>query len=353
VVKTYMPPLPEYTAYLQQIWDRNHVTNNGPVSKELESKLAAKLGVKHLEYVTNGTVALQLAIQALQLKGEVITTPYSYVATTNSILWENCTPVFVDIDPDSLCIDSQKIREKITDKTSAIMATHVYGGSCDVEGIATIAKAHELKVIYDGAHAFGVKVKGKSIFEYGDISTLSFHATKVFHTVEGGAVITNDLDLCEKVFLSKTFGHRMDDYQMAGINGKNSELHAAIGLCNLKVIDKIIQGRKGIFELYSKLLEPLPIKTLKIADGVEHNYAYYPTVFSDHEKMMEVKSALETENIFPRRYFFPSLNKLSFLKGESCPVSESISGRVLCLPLYHDLEKAQVERIAKIIKSCY
>lgn len=353
VVKTYLPPLSEYVSHLQQIWDRNWVTNNGPVAQALEEKLEAHLSVAHLQFVTNGTVALQLAIKALDLSGEIITTPYSYVATTNSILWENCTPIFVDIDPVTLCIDADLIASKITDKTSAILATHVYGIPCDVAAIDTIAVSHDLKVIYDGAHAFGVEVGGKSIFDYGTVSTVSFHATKIFHTIEGGAVITNDAELSEKVFLLKTFGHRVDEYYMAGINAKNSELHAAIGLCNLNIINYLISERKSIFEKYEKLLEDLPIQILRIDSNNTHNYAYFPVIFNNHEKMMQVKNALEQENIFPRRYFYPSLNKLPFLSGESCPVSERISESVICLPFYHDLKDDDVIRIASIIKGCY
>jgi len=353
VVKTYLPPLDEYVGYLQQIWDSNWVTNNGPISQALESRLEQYLGVPHLQYVTNGTVALQLAIRALDLKGEIITTPYSYVATTNSIIWENCTPVFVDIDPNSLCIDAGQIDSKLTDKTSAILATHVYGVACDVNAIGAIADKHGLRVIYDGAHAFGVEVDGRSIFSYGTISTLSFHATKIFHTIEGGAVVTEDAELSEKVFLSKTFGHRMDEYHMAGINGKNSELHAAVGLCNLNHIDYVINERKSIFDRYKKELEHLPLRTLTMAANSKHNYAYFPVVFENHKKMMQVKKALESKDIFPRRYFYPSLNKLSFVSGESCPVSEKISESVLCLPFYHDLKEDEITRIVDITKTCY
>ncbi|MGB6150349.1 MAG: DegT/DnrJ/EryC1/StrS family aminotransferase [Pricia sp.] len=353
VVKTYLPPLHEYFKYLQQVWDSNHVTNNGPIATELEKRLTDHLGVSHLQYVTNGTVALQLAIKALGLTGEIITTPYSYVATTNSILWENCTPVFVDIDPKTFCIDPKKIEAKITEKTSAILATHVYGVPCDVAEIERIANGRNLKTVYDGAHAFGVKVDGKSIFEYGTISTVSFHATKIFHTIEGGAVITNDAELAEQVFLLKTFGHRNDDYYMAGINGKNSELHAAIGLCNLNTIDYIIRERKTIFERYSSLLSHLPIKTLQISAENEHNYGYFPVVFENHKTMMKVKTALEHQNVISRRYFYPSLNQLPYIAGESCPVSEKISDSVLCLPFYHDLSTENLERIAEIIATCF
>ncbi len=319
----------------------------------LEGKISDYLGVSHLEYVSNGTVALQIAINALGLKGEIITTPYSYVATTNSILWQNCKPVFADIDPKSLCIDPHRIESLINDNTTGIMATHVYGVACDVDAISAIASHHGLKVIYDGAHAFGVRLKGKSIFKYGDITTASFHATKIFHTIEGGAVVSKDKHISEKVFLSKTFGHRADEYLMAGINGKNSELHAAIGLCNLKVIDQVITARKAVHEQYERLLRDLPIQRLNIEDNERHNYAYYPVIFENHDKMAAVKAALEVNNIFPRRYFYPSLNKLPFLNGEACPISESISERVLCLPFYHDLAPESVECISKIIKDCF
>ena len=355
VVKTYLPPLNEYVHFLQQIWDSNHVTNNGPLAKELEKRLEDHLKVPHLQYVTNGTIALQLAIKALGLTGEIITTPYSYVATTNSILWENCTPVFVDIDPETMCIDAQKIRARITDRTSAILATHVYGIPCDVAEIDKISKEYDIKTIYDGAHAFGVEIDGKSIFEFGTLSTVSFHATKIFHTVEGGAVITTDAELAEHVFLLKTFGHRNDDYYMAGINGKNSELHAAVGLCNLRVIDAVIHQRKALFELYCSSLARLPIRTLQLSIDKrnKHNYAYFPVIFENHETMMNVKTALESQNIFPRRYFHPSLNKLPHTSGEDCPVSEKISDCVLCLPFYHNLSVSNLERIAETIASCF
>jgi len=353
VVKTYLPPLIDYVEYLHSIWERNWVTNNGPVTQALEKNLEAHLKVAHLQYVTNGTVAIQLAIKALNLTSEIITTPYSYVATTNSIIWENCDPVFVDINPESMCIDANKIAAKITEKTSAILATHVYGIPCDVIAIEKIAKENGLKVIYDGAHAFGVEVNGRSIFEYGTLSTVSFHATKIFHTIEGGAVITQDPELSEKVFLLKTFGHRMDKYHMVGINGKNSELHAAIGLCNLNIVNFHIQERKIIFELYKDLLDYLPLKTLNINPANKHNYAYFPVIFENHSKMIQVKTALELENIFPRRYFYPSLNKLPFISDESCPISEKISESVLCLPLYYELKRKDVMRIAETIKGCY
>ena len=350
VTKTYLPPLEVYQRYLQDIWQCGWVTNNGPLVQDLESKLQAYLDVPHVQYVTNGTVALQLAIRALSLSGEVITTPYSYVATTTAILWENCTPVFVDIDPNSLCIDPDLIEASITENTRAILATHVYGLPCAVEKIAALAKKHNLKVIYDAAHAFGVKVKGRSIYHYGDLSTASFHATKIYHTIEGGAVMTSDAELSERVFLDKAFGHRADTYYQAGINGKNSEFHAAMGLCNLLTVDHIIEQREKLFHLYHDQLYDLPVKLLRIPDGVAFNYAYFPVIFSSYAEMQRVKQALEEENIYPRRYFYPSLNQLPYHKGEACPISEDISQKVLCLPFYQQLEQRDVERITAIIR---
>ncbi len=350
VTKTYLPPQERYNQYLEEIWQQGWITNNGPIVQKLERNLETYLGVKHLQYVTNGTIALQLAIRAFELTGEIITTPYSYIATTSSILWENCTPVFVDIDGKSLCIDANLIEAQITNKTSAIMATHVYGLPCEVEKIGAIAKRYNLKVIYDGAHAFGVKINGTSIYQYGDVSTASFHATKLFHTIEGGAVITQNSELSEKLFLSKAFGHRAEEYYQVGINGKNSEFHAAMGLCNLPMVDSIIGQRKAIFERYAALLSGLPVRILQIDKNITYNYAYFPVIFETHDDMLKVKAALEQENIFPRRYFYPSLNRLPFREGEACPVSEDISQKVLCLPFYHQLAQQDVQRIALIIR---
>ena len=351
VTKTYMPPLEQYQRYLEGIWQRAWVTNNGPLAQQLEARLQDHLGVPFVQYVTNGTVALQLAIRALGLEGKVITTPYSYVATLNAILWENCEPVFVDIAPNTLCINADLIEAQIDEDTSAILATHVYGYPCDVEKIATLAKKYDLKVIYDGAHAFGVEVGGQSIFRYGDLSTVSFHATKLFHTIEGGGVMTNNSALSEKIFLYKAFGHRADDYQYASINGKNSEFHAAIGLCNLPTIDQVIDQRRTIFQRYQDLLYGTSVRILQPRDSIRYNYAYFPVILSSHESMLRVKAALEADRIFPRRYFYPSLNQLPYHQGATCPVSEDITERVLCLPFYHELASEDVERVALIVKN--
>jgi len=354
VTKTYLPEREEYGSYLDRIWKSGIVTNNGQLVTEFEEKIQDFLQSPNLHFVANGTIALQLAIKALQLNGEIITTPYSYVATTTSILWENCNPIFVDINQDDFCINADLIEERITEKTTAILATHVYGIPCDVFKIEKIAKKHDLKVIYDGAHAFNVNIQGKSIFNYGDIATLSFHATKIFHTIEGGALFTSNKKLFRKIFLQKAFGHQGDNYETIGINAKNSEFHAAIGLCNLKMIEKIIDKRRNLFNFYWENLKELPLQFLKIPDEVSYNYGYFPIVFESKIKMEKAIDCLNNENIFPRRYFYPSLNQLDYLEtSQPCPVSESRSERVLCLPFYHDLEKEDSIRICNIIKRVF
>ncbi|MBK8551305.1 MAG: DegT/DnrJ/EryC1/StrS family aminotransferase [Ignavibacteria bacterium] len=353
VTKTFLPPLEEYTEKLKSIWGTSWVTNQGPLAEELERELKEYLGVKNLLLVTNGTIALQIAIKALDLKGEIITTPYSYVATTTSILWENCTPVFCDIEDKTFCIDPDKIESCITEKTSAILATFVYGFPCDFKKIRSIADKHNLKIIYDGAQAFGVKVGGKSIFNFGDISTVSFHATKLFHTIEGGAIITDDDKLAEKIFLYRAFGHLDDDYFTIGINGRTSEFNAAMGLCNLTRVKDFITERRELSRLYKKFLSDLELKYPQIPENIEYNYSYFPVIFPTEEIMLDAKRKLAENEINPRRYFYPSLNKLPYVNGNNCPVSENIASRVLCLPLYSGLEQATVKLISQIVNKSF
>jgi len=351
VTKPKLPPLDEYVQYLRGIWEREQLTNNGPLVLELEAKLREFLNVQYLWFLSNGTVALQIAIKALNLKGEIITTPFSYVATTSSIVWENCEPIFVDIEPDSLTIDPNLIEDKITESTSAILATHVYGNPCDVLAIQKIANAHNLKVIYDAAHAFGVKYKGSSILEYGDFSTLSFHATKLFHTVEGGAIVTNNPDLAHKASYLRNFGHNgQEEFFGLGINGKNSEFHAAMGLCLLPMVKDIISCRKKISEKYDELLKDIPIAKPKIREYTEYNYSYYPIFFKSEESLLRVRANLNKRGIFPRRYFYPSLSKLPYVSNQHVPVSEDVSRRVLCLPLFLGLEDDKISEISDIIR---
>lgn len=351
VTKSFMPPIKEYEKYIESIYSSGILTNQGPLSIELENKLSSYLEVKNFQYVTNGTIALQLALAALDIDGgEVITTPFSYVATTTSILWERCTPVFVDIEPDNFTIDTNKIEQAITPNTKAIMPVHVFGYACDVEKIQEIADKYNLKVIYDGAHAFASRFKGKSLLSYGDITTCSFHATKLFHTIEGGACIIKDKDVSDKLELQRKFGHFYDDYKCVGINGKQSEFNAAMGLANFPYISKIIAERKRVSDLYDKELSNL-VQRPKQQPELEYNYAYYPVVFRSEADLLKVFDELKKQDIYARRYFWPSLNNLPYLKETNkCPISEDISSRIACLPLYPDLADEDVLRICNIIK---
>jgi len=350
VTKTFLPPIDDYTSYIDKIWENQWITNNGEFVIELEKRLKEYLGVKHLFFVSNGTIALQIAIKALDLKEAIITTPFSYVATVSSIFWENCQPIFADIHPRTFCVSPDAIRKVITPSTSAILATHVYGNPCAVEEIQGIAKKFNLKVIYDAAHAFGVTYKDRSILAYGDISTLSFHATKVFHTTEGGAVITNSDELAHRISYLRNFGHKgHEDFFGLGINGKNSEFHAAMGLCNLKYMDSILSKREYLTGIYNDELEGLPLYQQALPSGVKYNFAYYPVVFETELKLKMTIETLKGENIFPRRYFYPSLNTLNYLEHTNMPVSEDISKRILCLPLFHELKEIEVKRICNLI----
>lgn len=351
VTKSFLPPIEEYQKYLTGIWERVHLTNHGPLVFELEEKLKNYLGVKHLFFINNGTVAIQIAIKAAGLKNDVITTPFSYVATTSSLVWENCNPVFVDIDPDTLCINPDLIEKSITKSTTGILATHVYGNACYVDEIGKIAAKHNLKVIYDAAHAFGVDVNAKSVLNHGDISTLSFHATKIFHTVEGGAVITENDDLAHKISYMRNFGHNgPENFYGIGINGKSSEFHAAMGLCVLNHFEQIKERRKQISSLYDELFKKSDIVRPSPLKNQTYNFSYFPVLFKTEENLLRVKAALNVHNIYPRRYFYPSLNQLDYVTNKPCPVSENVSSRVLCLPLYYELKDEEVRMIAKIIK---
>ena len=350
VTKSYMPPLEEYMKYVNAVFNNAQLTNGGPIVKELEAKLCDYLKIDNIQYVTNGTIALQLALRALDIQdGEVITTPFSYVATTSAIMWEKLKPVYVDIEPDNFTIDPKKIEEKITSKTRAIMPVHVFGYACDVEAIQKIADKHNLKVIYDAAHAFASKYKGKSLASYGDISTLSFHATKLFHTVEGGACVIKDETVKKELDFIKRFGHNGDEHYCLGINAKQSEMHAAMGLAILPHIHEITEKRKQICNLYDSMLQGF-VRRPKVQKDLEYNYSYYPVVFKSESELLRVFEALNREEIYPRRYFYPSLNLLPYHKDyQSCPVSEDISLRIACLPLYPSLNLEDVQRIANII----
>ena len=344
VTKPFQPPLDELNVHLQDIWKSGIFTNNGPKAQRLELELKKYLDVPDLLFLTNGTIALQLAIKALDLKGEIITTPFSYVATTSSIIWEGCTPVFVDIDKETFNIDPTLIEAQITSKTSAILATHVFGNPCDIDAIDIIAKKYNLKVIYDGAHAFGVKYKGESIFNFGDITTCSTHATKLFHTVEGGFVVSKNKDLMKRVAFMRNFGHNGPyDYSEVGINGKNSELHAAVGIVNLKHFKKIKRERGAIYEEYLNNLLRDNIFLQKWNKQSKNNYSYFPVLLNDIVNVEELLLFLNKNDIFPRRYFYPSLSSVElFSKKENTPVSLKVSSQIICLPLYVGLEPSLV-----------
>lgn len=354
VTKTFLPPIDEYTQVLADVWQSGQLTNGGKYVQKLQEQLIDYLKVPYLQYVSNGTVALQLALKTLEYDdGEIITTPFSYVASTSAILWEKFTPVYVDIEVETFCIDPEKIEAAITKKTRAILAVHVFGNPCDVIAIEKIAKKYNLKVIYDAAHAFGVKYQGDSLFNYGDISTCSFHATKLFHTVEGGAVITKDKRTNEEVDLIRRFGHNNDEHYMLGINAKASELHAAMGVVNLNYINHIIMSRRQKYELYLQLLERVSNITFQtIREDTEYNFSYLPIVFNTETDMRIALDKLNAIGVFPRRYFYPSLNTIEYVRlksDASCPVSESIAARILCLPLYVDLNDKDITKICEVI----
>lgn len=351
VTRTYLPDIEEFKRHIEEIWESGWLTNHGPKVLLLESKLKSFLGVKHLFFVNNGTIALQIAIKALGIKGQILTTPFSYVATTSSIVWEGCEPIFVDIDPESLTIDPIEVRKLLNDNIKGILATHVYGYPCAVHELKKIADEFSIPIIYDAAHAFGVTIEDDSVLNFGNISTLSFHATKLFHTIEGGAIITNDDELAHKISYMRNFGHNgQEEFFGLGINGKSSEVNAAMGLINLEFVDTLILERRGLSEVYHDLLTRLNLEVKQPTRRLNYNYSYLPVIFKSEEELLRIKSVLEVNNIFSRRYFYPSLNKLPYVREQSCPVAENVSCRVLCLPLYNGLSEDDVRRICDIIK---
>lgn len=350
VTETYLPPFDEYQAILKKAWDKKWLTNRGVLVNELENKLKSFLEVPHLSLTTNGTLPIQIAIKTLGLTGEIITTPFSYVATTASIVWENCTPIFVDIHPEYFTIDESKIEAAITKKTTAILATHVFGNPCAIDQIEYIAKKYNLKVIYDAAHCFGVNYKGKSIFNYGDVSTCSFHATKIFHTGEGGCWVTNNDELQKKLYYHHNFGHNGPEaFHGLGTNAKMSELQAAMGLAVFNHLPEIFENRKNAVKKYDTLLRNSPLKKFKIRENTDWNYHYYPIVFKTENDLLKAKEKLNSHQIYPRRYFYPSLNTLNYVENKSCPISESIASRILCLPLSSYLENSEIEQIVNLL----
>jgi len=358
VTKSDLPDLEKYVEYLKRIWSSRQLTNDGEFVQLLKTKLEDYLGVKNLVLVANGTLALHLALKALELKGEIITTPFTFSATTNVILWEGLAPVFADIDPETFNIDPKEVEKKITRKTSAILATHVYGNPCDVDELGEIAHKYNLKLIYDAAHAFGVEYKHQSVLNYGDISTLSFHATKVFSTIEGGAVVVKNQELFEKLRLLRNHGIKSEEeVLLPGTNAKMNEFQAVMGLCNLENVDEYIRLRKRLCERYRERLRGTKgVKFQKIIAS-KHNYIYMPVCFKDIKKRDEVYSELIKNAIKPRKYFFPLTVNFDYFKKEGINLVEKydlreaadIANRVLCLPLYPDLEMSVVDDVVNII----
>lgn len=348
--KVYLPPKEEYTQYLDRIWENGWVTNNGELLRTLESRLEDTLGAKHVRVVANGTLALQVGLRALNLTGEVITTSFSYVATTSALIWESgVEPVFADIQPDTFNIDPGDVEDLITDETSAILPTHVFGVPCDVDRLDAIAKAHNLHVMYDGAHAVGTRMGDRSVLLSGDLTAVSFHGTKLFHTVEGGALVTDDDAIAERIDLVRAFGHVGNDHHMSGINAKNSEFHAAMGLCLLPRLPIFIKQRKQRYEQYRRHLQDVPVAFQTLPEGGRYNYAYFPVLFSNPEQMVAVQEHLADNDIHARRYFTPALNQLPYVDAPACPVAESVSRRILCLPFFQEITEEEIARVAAAV----
>jgi dTDP-4-amino-4,6-dideoxygalactose transaminase len=354
VTKTWLPDKKKYYSYIDEIYKNGWVTNNGPLVRELESRLAKFLDVKNIVLVANGTIALEIAYRLLRLSGEVVTTPFSFVATTSSLVSNELKPIFADIDPSTFNLDPDNIESKITPETSAIVPVHVFGNTCEIENIEEIAKKYDLKVIYDAAHAFNIKYKGESVLKHGDVSTLSFHATKLFHTAEGGALIINDDDLLQHARYLINFGiENSESIPELGTNAKMNEFEAAMGLCNLDDIEYILQSRNKIYQIYQNELDGLT-QFQKQNINATQNYGYFPILLDTEKQLKKVELALNEKDIFPRRYFYPSLDTLSYIdRNQYCINSRNISCRILALPIYPGLEMQDqmviIDTIKKVI----
>ena len=348
-----LAPLDEYAEILKSAWESGILTHNGPLVQRLEKELKHHLQVKNLVAVTNGTIAMQMAIRALNVTGEIITTPFTWIATASAIRWERCTPVFVDIDPETLNIDPTKIAEKITDQTTAILPVHVFSNPCDVAAIEAIATKHQLKVIYDGAHAMDVEYEGRNLLEYGDISCVSFHATKLFNTGEGGACVTLDDGLDASLKRIRFFGYNEEKQVVDdGFNGKMTEVHAALGLANLKYLSESKRKRREIFDQYHANLSDLDyIRFQKIIPD-SYNYSYMPIIFDSEKRLLAVFNRLLENKIMARRYFYPSLTEIQCLhRHDSTPISDSIAATILCLPSFNELTTNKIDEICSIIRT--
>jgi len=353
VTKTYLPALEKYQEYVRRIFESGWLTNSGEFTRTLEERLAKYLDVPYVVLVSNGTLALQIAYRLLDIKGQAITTPFSFVATSSSMVWEGMDPVFADIESDSFNISPTNVESVITPSTSAIVAVHVFGNPCNHESLNKISGNHSIPIIYDAAHAFGVQYEGRSVACLGDISTFSFHATKIFHTIEGGAIIVKDKAMYDRAKLLINFGiPGYDQITELGINCKMNEFQAAMGLCILDEIDAIISGRKMIYDRYVDSLSGIKSLTFQFFNPRgTNNYAYSPIVFASENTLLKVKEELNKIGVNPRRYFYPSLEKLNYVKPQVMPVADSISRRILCLPLFADLDWSDQKRIIEVVKA--
>lgn len=361
VTQPDLPPLNEFTEYLQQIWDSKIITNNGPFHQQFEKELKEYLGVKYLSVFANGTLALVTALQALKITGEVITTPFSFVATTHSLWWNNIKPVFVDIEPENFTIDPEKIESAITPQTTAILPVHVYGNPCNLDAIQKIGDTYGLKVIYDAAHAFGVKLNNNSVLNFGDLSVLSFHATKVFNTIEGGAIVCHDEKIKKRIDFLKNFGFA-DEVTVIepGINAKMNELQSAYGLLQLKYVEEYTRKRKMISEFYRQGLSGVNgLRVLYDISGIKHSYSYFPVLVDPQlygESRDDVYKKLRSQNVYSRRYFYPLISQfptyrgLPSAKSENLPIALKVADQVICLPIYPDLDFDVVNFIIDILK---
>lgn len=351
-----LAPLEEYVEILKGVWERGILTHNGPLVQQLEKEICEMLNIDNFVAVSNGTIAIQMAIKALELKGEIITTPFTWIATVSAIKWEGCSPIFCDINPDTLNIDATKIEALVTDKTVAIMPVHVFGNSCDIDAIQAIAQKYNLRVIYDAAHAIGSTYKGKSLMQFGDISATSMHATKLLNTAEGGGCITTNPKLHEKLKRIRFFGHNeAKDIVEDGFNGKMTEVHAALGIANLKYYTRVLNDRKEKYNLYKTFLATVDgLKLQKTQTFSEPNYSYFPVIFETEDKLINVEKTLNKYNIYPRRYFYPSVNTYNkVVNYQEASISECIAKRIICLPLSYKLEYKAIEQICQIIqKEC-
>lgn len=353
VTRSLVPDFQEYRAYLEQILASRHLTNDGAFLRKLEKELAARLHLSHIALCSNGSMALQIALHAAKMAGKrVFTTPFSFVATLSALLWTGCTPVFVDIDEETLCMDPKRLADALDADSGGILPVHIYGNVCDVEALGKLGEEARLPVLYDAAQSFGSEYRGKSVLDYGDFAACSFHATKIFHTGEGGAVIAHREEGLRAIRLLRSGGHIGDEHICLGVNAKLSELHAAMGLCLLNKVEDNIAGRKAVSLMYDALLPAHGLRRPLLREGLTYNYAYYPVIFESEAILLRGMESLHREKIFPRRYFFPALNTLPYLplRKQECPVAESLARRVLCLPLYTELEQGDVERTARIIK---